>query len=136
MELQADDYDPATRFWRNRAVSGAFPPAVPMNAHGHFYATGAAANARPTKATLDGATAVVFSPADGAPDRLESNFTYYDPNSVWGGSDFSFEAWFYLPAGQQPPLEQGLFLYSARNSANCASGFFGLGEWTCAPWPT
>ena len=89
---EAADYDAVNNVWRNRMSSGV---AVSL-ARGDFVATGGA-DTFPTKTTVGGVPALVFnaSAAAGGAQYLTGNATWTAFNGIYGGSDWTLEAWVY-----------------------------------------
>lgn len=96
LQMHAEDYDDVSvpQRWNNRASNGAFD----FN-NGDFTTTGSAAT-YPYKQVIQGAPAVVFNYSlNGVAARVESGSPWF-PIGMYGGSDWSIEAWIYQDVTQ------------------------------------
>ena len=95
IDLHAEDYDPATANWMNRAGTGLAQGPFNING-GDFGANGNPQNSWPSKQVVGypGSLAVWFDHnAFNGPQHLESGNAFYPQSSIYGASDWSMEAW-------------------------------------------
>ena len=128
VDLHAEDYNPATANWRNRAGSSA-PGTANIN-NGDFTSNNGPQTSWPSKAQLGspGVTAVYFNArANSLAQHLESNNGFYPLTSFYGASDWSMEAWFYAGDYINSDGSNTLIQWGPRPGTTCNSAFMGVG---------
>ena len=128
VDLRAVDFNAAgDGVWPNRAAAAA---GTPSYAAGSFALV--AGTTHPFPAVLGGVPAVVFATVGGVSSQYSASQSAFPSsgNTIWGGSDWSVEAWVYsdgsLSSGGYAPL----FQWGARPGTTCDSAAVGVGAST------